>query len=86
MFTIYLSISGDEGSQRPHSFKSSSFTIPTECGYCAVREMSVNLLWCYGLTEAFCQTSIWGLSKQGKTCKACGLSVHSKCELKVRFS
>ncbi|KAH9011660.1 hypothetical protein EDB85DRAFT_2076883 [Lactarius pseudohatsudake] len=52
----------DEGSQRPHSFKSSSFTIPTECGYCA--------------------TSIWGLSKQGKTCKACGLSVHSKCELK----
>ncbi|KAH9161158.1 hypothetical protein EDB89DRAFT_2116931 [Lactarius sanguifluus] len=42
---------------------SSSFTIPTECGYCA--------------------TSIWGLSKQGKTCKACGLSVHSKCELKL---
>jgi hypothetical protein len=30
------------------------------------------------------QTSIWGLSKQGKTCKLCGLSVHSKCELKVR--
>ena len=30
------------------------------------------------------QTSIWGLSKQGKTCKMCGLSVHSKCELKVR--
>ncbi|KAG1743309.1 uncharacterized protein EDB91DRAFT_1328561 [Suillus paluster] len=27
--------------------------------------------------------SIWGLSKQGKTCKGCGLSVHSKCELKV---
>ena len=29
------------------------------------------------------QSSIWGLSKQGKTCKLCGLSVHSKCELKV---
>ncbi|KAI0301167.1 hypothetical protein B0F90DRAFT_1817183 [Multifurca ochricompacta] len=56
-------LGGDEGSQSPHSFKSSSFTIPTECGYCA--------------------TSIWGLSKQGKTCRACGLSVHSKCELKV---
>jgi hypothetical protein len=38
-FLIYSSISGDEGSQRPHSFKSSSFTIPTECGYCAVRGM-----------------------------------------------
>jgi len=60
---IEKALGGDEGSQKPHSFKSSSFTIPTECGYCA--------------------TSIWGLSKQGKTCKACGLSVHSKCELKV---
>ncbi|KAI9443492.1 hypothetical protein H4582DRAFT_2072520 [Lactarius indigo] len=60
---IETALGGDEGSQRPHSFKSSSFTIPTECGYCA--------------------TSIWGLSKQGKTCKACGLSVHSKCELKL---
>jgi hypothetical protein len=29
------------------------------------------------------QTSIWGLSKQGKTCKLCGISVHAKCELKV---
>jgi hypothetical protein len=44
IFPIYVSISGDEGSQSPHSFKSSSFTIPTECGYCAVRGMSVNLL------------------------------------------
>ncbi|PBK97599.1 hypothetical protein ARMGADRAFT_1076075 [Armillaria gallica] len=48
----------DLGAQRPHSFKSSSFSIPTTCGYC--------------------QTSIWGLSKQGKTCKVCGISVHSK--------
>lgn len=53
IFPIYVSISGDEGSQRPHSFKSSSFTIPTECGYCAVRGMSVNLLWYHGLTKAF---------------------------------
>ncbi|KAF8469405.1 hypothetical protein DFH94DRAFT_795809 [Russula ochroleuca] len=60
---IETALGGDEGSQRPHLFKGSSFTIPTECGYCA--------------------TSIWGLSKQGKTCKTCGLSVHSKCELKV---
>jgi Phorbol esters/diacylglycerol binding domain (C1 domain) len=36
-----------------------------------------------GLLLIPCKTSIWGLSKQGKTCKLCGLSVHSKCELKV---
>ncbi|KAG0700444.1 hypothetical protein DFH29DRAFT_1055069 [Suillus ampliporus] len=34
-------------------------------------------------TCGYCKVSIWGLSKQGKTCKGCGLSVHSKCELKV---
>ncbi|CAK5284133.1 unnamed protein product [Mycena citricolor] len=56
-------IGDDEGDQQPHSFKSSSFSIPTQCAYC--------------------KSSIWGLSKQGKTCKACGISVHSKCELKV---
>ncbi|KDQ62593.1 hypothetical protein JAAARDRAFT_30501 [Jaapia argillacea MUCL 33604] len=61
--TIVRALAGDEGAQQPHSFKSSSFSIPTQCGYC--------------------KTSIWGLSKQGKTCKVCGLSVHSKCELKV---
>jgi len=60
---ILAALGGDEGAQMPHTFKSSSFSIPTQCGYC--------------------KTSIWGLSKQGKTCKACGLSVHSKCELKV---
>jgi len=27
---------------------------------------------------------IWGIGKPGKTCKVCGLSVHTKCELKVR--
>lgn len=26
----------DEGAQQPHSFKSSSFSIPTQCGYCKV--------------------------------------------------
>ncbi|KAF4617582.1 hypothetical protein D9613_005637 [Agrocybe pediades] len=56
-------ITDDLGSSAPHSFKSSSFTIPTPCGYC--------------------KSSIWGLSRQGKTCRACGLSVHAKCELKV---
>ncbi|KAH9851537.1 hypothetical protein C2E23DRAFT_829605 [Lenzites betulinus] len=61
--TISSALNGDEGAQSPHSFKSSSFSIPTSCAYC--------------------KTSIWGLSKQGKTCKACGISVHSKCELKL---
>ncbi|KAJ7245019.1 hypothetical protein B0H12DRAFT_1128298 [Mycena haematopus] len=63
MEVISNAIGDDQGAQHPHSFKSSSFSIPTQCGYC--------------------KTSIWGLSKQGKTCKACNLSVHSKCELKV---
>ncbi|KAI0632446.1 hypothetical protein C8Q77DRAFT_1125758 [Trametes polyzona] len=61
--TISSALNGDEGAQSPHSFKSSSFSIPTTCAYC--------------------KSSIWGLSKQGKTCKACGISVHSKCELKI---
>ncbi|KAF8968963.1 hypothetical protein BDZ97DRAFT_1797220 [Flammula alnicola] len=60
---IVHAIGDDEGASRPHSFKSSSFSIPTTCGYC--------------------KSSIWGLSKQGKICKTCGLSVHAKCELKV---
>ncbi|KAF7365022.1 hypothetical protein MVEN_00373300 [Mycena venus] len=54
MEVISTAIGDDEGEQQPHSFKSSSFSIPTQCGYC--------------------KTSIWGLSKQGKTCKACNLS------------
>ncbi|KZT09361.1 uncharacterized protein LAESUDRAFT_675278 [Laetiporus sulphureus 93-53] len=61
--TISTALGGDEGEQRPHTFKSSTFSIPTTCAYC--------------------KSNIWGLSKQGKTCKACGISVHSKCELKV---
>ncbi|KAH8825184.1 hypothetical protein DL96DRAFT_1712206 [Flagelloscypha sp. PMI_526] len=61
--TVVAAIGNDEGSQKPHAFKSSSFSIPTQCSYC--------------------KSSIWGLSKQGKTCKLCGLSVHTKCELKV---
>ncbi|KAF7314469.1 hypothetical protein MKEN_00919900 [Mycena kentingensis (nom. inval.)] len=31
---ISAAIGDDEGDQRPHSFKSSSFSIPTQCGYC----------------------------------------------------
>ncbi|KAJ3715511.1 hypothetical protein C8R42DRAFT_681074 [Lentinula raphanica] len=61
--TIVGVIGEDVGVQQPHNFKSSSFSIPTTCGYC--------------------KTSIWGLSKQGKTCRVCGLSVHAKCEIKV---
>ncbi|KAI8978808.1 hypothetical protein BD414DRAFT_119172 [Trametes punicea] len=61
--TISVALQGDVGAQNPHSFKSSSFSIPTTCAYC--------------------KSSIWGLSKQGKTCKACGISVHAKCELKL---
>ncbi|KAJ3842787.1 hypothetical protein F5878DRAFT_606658 [Lentinula raphanica] len=61
--TIVSAIGEDVGVQQPHNFKSSSFSIPTTCGYC--------------------KTSIWGLSKQGKTCRVCGLSVHAKCEIKV---
>ena len=30
-----------------------------------------------------CKSSIWGLSKQGKTCRGCAITVHAKCELKV---
>ncbi|KXN83109.1 Protein BZZ1 [Leucoagaricus sp. SymC.cos] len=61
--TIESAIGDDIGVRAPHDFKSSSFSIPTQCGYC--------------------ESTIWGLSKQGKTCKSCGLSVHNKCELKV---
>lgn len=35
-FFTHLYFLGDEGSQMPHSFKSSSFSIPTQCGYCKV--------------------------------------------------
>ncbi|KAI9318827.1 hypothetical protein BX666DRAFT_1855230, partial [Dichotomocladium elegans] len=31
----------------------------------------------------YCGSTIWGLSKQGMTCKACGLNCHAKCEMKV---
>ncbi|KAI9492598.1 hypothetical protein BDB00DRAFT_827311 [Zychaea mexicana] len=31
----------------------------------------------------YCNNTIWGLSKQGMTCKACGLNCHAKCEMKV---
>lgn len=74
---------GDEGEQHPHTFKSSSFSIPTQCVYC---KASTSVARRYKLCTLTCriQSSIWGLSKQGKSCKDCGISVHSKCELKVR--
>ncbi|RUP43324.1 hypothetical protein BC936DRAFT_137340 [Jimgerdemannia flammicorona] len=31
----------------------------------------------------YCQATIWGLSKQGFTCKDCGYNCHTKCEMKV---
>ncbi|KAG2171285.1 hypothetical protein INT43_002907 [Umbelopsis isabellina] len=55
---------GDAGLQTTaHTFKPTSFTIPTTCNYC--------------------DTTVWGLSKQGMTCKACGYNCHAKCEMKV---
>ncbi|KAG8707190.1 hypothetical protein FRC08_000657 [Ceratobasidium sp. 394] len=63
MKLVAEALAGDEGAQKPHEFKSTSFSIPAPCGYC--------------------KTSIWGLSKPGKTCKNCGVSVHIRCELKM---
>ncbi|KAG8818716.1 hypothetical protein FRC19_010366 [Serendipita sp. 401] len=34
-------------------------------------------------TCEYCHSSIWGLAKQGKTCKSCGISVHARCEMKI---
>lgn len=34
--TISEALGGDEGEQRPHDFKSASFSIPTTCGHCQV--------------------------------------------------
>ncbi|KAI8078836.1 uncharacterized protein BX664DRAFT_380965 [Halteromyces radiatus] len=31
----------------------------------------------------YCKSTIWGLSKQGMTCKVCGFNCHAKCEMKV---
>ncbi|CAE6529361.1 unnamed protein product [Rhizoctonia solani] len=31
----------------------------------------------------YCKSNIWGLSKPGKTCRNCGISVHTRCELKM---
>ncbi|CAG8627980.1 13940_t:CDS:10, partial [Cetraspora pellucida] len=30
-----------------------------------------------------CQNTIWGIAKQGFTCKDCGYNCHAKCEMKV---
>ncbi|KNZ46227.1 hypothetical protein VP01_745g8 [Puccinia sorghi] len=53
----------DQGSQRPHTFKSASFVTPTPC--------------------CLCHSNIWGITKQGVTCKACSISAHVKCQPKV---
>lgn len=31
----------------------------------------------------YCDSTIWGLSRHGATCKDCGFNCHAKCELKV---
>ncbi|KAI7829549.1 hypothetical protein BC939DRAFT_509470, partial [Gamsiella multidivaricata] len=31
----------------------------------------------------YCQSTIWGIAKQGFTCRDCGYNCHSKCEMKV---
>ncbi|CEG76507.1 Putative CAMK/CAMKL/BRSK protein kinase [Rhizopus microsporus] len=31
----------------------------------------------------YCNSTIWGLSNKGLTCKACGFNCHAKCEMKV---
>ncbi|KAG0149316.1 hypothetical protein CROQUDRAFT_653892 [Cronartium quercuum f. sp. fusiforme G11] len=53
----------DQGSQRPHKFKTASFVTPTPCHVC--------------------KSNIWGLTKQGVTCKACSIHAHVKCGPKV---
>lgn len=60
---ITSALGDDIGAQQPHTFKPSTFSIPTTCEYC--------------------HGSIWGLSRQGKTCKSCGISVHARCEMKI---
>jgi hypothetical protein len=30
-----------------------------------------------------CSQYIWGISKPGMACKACGMNVHLKCQMKV---
>jgi hypothetical protein len=36
---IVAAIGDDEGAQQHHAFKSSSFSIPTQCGYCKARNV-----------------------------------------------
>lgn len=41
---ISEALGGDEGEQRPHDFKSASFSIPTTCSHCQVERRF--LLFC----------------------------------------
>ncbi|KAI8456001.1 hypothetical protein BY996DRAFT_6412752 [Phakopsora pachyrhizi] len=60
---LEAALGDDQGSQRPHNFKSASFVTPTSC--------------------YLCNSSIWGITKQGVTCKACSIHAHVKCGPKV---
>jgi hypothetical protein len=53
----------NQGSQRPHTFKSTSFVTPTTC--------------------CLCNSNIWGITKQGITCKVCSIGAHVKCAPKL---
>ncbi|QRW27522.1 cell division control protein [Rhizoctonia solani] len=66
MKVIAGALGGDEGAQKPHEFKSTSFSIPAPCGYC--------------------KSNIWGLSKPGKTCKNCGISMPAECGIAPELS
>lgn len=62
---ILPALGGKDGNENPHSFKPTSFTIPTTCFVCG--------------------SSIWGLSKQGLSCRNCSMTIHAKCQMRVSF-
>ncbi|KAI8451862.1 hypothetical protein BY996DRAFT_8525722 [Phakopsora pachyrhizi] len=60
---LETALGDDQGSWRPHNFKSASFVTPTSC--------------------YLCNSSNWGITRQGVTCKACSIHAHVKCGPKV---
>ncbi|POV95769.1 hypothetical protein PSHT_15488 [Puccinia striiformis] len=42
-----------------------------------------NLQACHSYNCCLCNSNIWGIAKQGVTCKACSISAHVKCGPKV---